>query len=78
MVRYGIHGVDRGDRVYKRDPSCGGWESSEGSNGKSEGLQGADGCHSANYMEAFSSFYLDVLLGSNSVTVRFKGSGPAK
>lgn len=34
-------------------------------------------CHSANYLEAFSPFYLDVLSGPNSVTVRLKGSDSA-
>lgn len=35
-------------------------------------------CHSANYLEAFSSFYLDILSGSNSVTVRLNGNDSAK
>lgn len=30
-------------------------------------------CHSANYLEPFSSVYLDVLSGPNSVMVRLNG-----
>ena len=35
--------MDRGDREYERDSSCGGWESNTGCNGEGERFPGANG-----------------------------------